>query len=235
MERAGTGPATCPATGPARRGPRRGRVALAGAAAGLALLLSACSSGLPSGTPPIPTFPGPGAAPATSAPPPRNSILPTDCDQVLPSDQVPNYLGLPLGTVRVTDLRDVPAPSVGRLERVTCNYTSLGGPGAPPANTLILKVLTSGYTTPEAASAQSRVNRDAQASSGVPAQPVPFGAAEAVFYPDPEGPVLVVVYGRVTASFTLTPDRPIPEDQAQPVLVDLALRALPVLVPQAGS
>ena len=64
---------------------------------------------------------------------------------------------------------------------------------------------------------------------------MPFGAAEAVFYPDPEGPVLVVVYGRVTASFTLTPDRPVPEDQAQPVLVDLALRALPVLVPQAGS
>jgi hypothetical protein len=42
------------------------------------------------------------------------------------------------------------------------------------------------------------------------------------------------VYGRVTASFTLTPGRSIPMDQAQPVLVDLALRALPVLVPQAG-
>ncbi|MEJ2885936.1 hypothetical protein [Actinomycetospora aeridis] len=201
----------------------------------LAVLLGACSSGLPSGTPPIPEFPGPGAAPLTSAPPPRNSILPTDCDQVLPSDQLPNYLGLPLGSVRVTALRDVPSPQVGRLERVTCNYNSLGGPGAPPSNTLVLKVLTSGYTDPQAASAQSRVNRDAQASSGVPAQPVPFGAAEAVYYPDPDGPVLVVVYGRVTASFTLTPDRPVPVDQAQPVLVDLALRALPVLVPQTGS
>jgi len=231
MERAGADPAT----EPARRWSRRGRAALVGAVAGLALLVSACSSGLPSGSPPIPTFPGPGAAPATSAPPPRNSILPTVCDQILPSDQVPNYLGLPLGTIRVTDLRDVPAPSVGRLERVTCNYTSLGGPGAPPSNTLVLKVLTSGYTTPEAARAQSQVNRNAQASSGVPSQPVPFGAAEALFYPDPEGPVLVVVYGRVTASFTLTPDRPVPDDQAQPVLVDLALRAMPVLVPQTGS
>ncbi|WP_345425109.1 hypothetical protein [Actinomycetospora chlora] len=208
---------------------------MAAALAGLALLVGACSSGSSLATPPVPTFPGPGAAPVTSAPPPRNSILPTECDQVLASDQVPNYLGMPLGSVRVAALRDVPAPSVGRLERVTCNYTSQGGPGAPPPNTLVLKVLTSGYTTPEAAAAQSRVNRDAQASSGVPAQPVPFGAAEAIYYPDPEGPVLVVVYGRVTASFTLTPDRPVPVDQAQPVLVDLALRALPVLVPQAGS
>lgn len=208
---------------------------VAGGFAGLALLVGACSSGAPLSTPPIPTFPGPGAAPVTSAPPPRNSILPTECDQVLPSDQLPNLLGLPLGSVRVSALRDVPAPSVGRLERVTCNYTSVGGPGAPPPNTLVLKVLTSGFTTPEAAAAQSRVNRDAQAYSGVPAQPVPFGAAEALYYPDPEGPVLVVVYGRVTASFVLTPDQPVPVDQAQPVLVDLALRALPVLVPQAGS
>jgi hypothetical protein len=219
--------------GPAARGRYRPRCALALSA--LALVLGACSAGLPAGTPPIPEFPGPGAAPVTSAPPPRNSILPTECDQVLPSDQLPNYLGLPLGSVRVAALRDVPSPQVGRLERVTCNYTSLGGPGAPPSNSLLLKVLTSGYTDPGAARAQSQVNRDAQASSGVPAQPVPFGAAEAIYYPDPDGPVLVVVYGRVTASFTLTPDRPVPMDQAQPVLVDLALRALPVLVPQSGS
>ena len=232
MERAGERPAGDPASS---RRPRRGRAALAAALAGLALLVGACSSGPPSGTPPIPEFPGPGAAPVTSAPPPRNSILPTECDQVLASDQLPNYLGLPLGSVRVTALRDVPAPQVGRLERVTCNYTSLGGRGAPPPNTLVLKVLMSGYTDPAAAAAQSRVNRDAQAYSGVPAQPVPFGAAEALYYPDPEGPVLVVVYGRVTASFTLTPDRPVPMDQAQPVLVDLALRALPVLVPPTGS
>jgi hypothetical protein len=221
MERAGRRPAA--------------RVLVAGLVAGLALLLGACSFGAPTGTPPIPTFPGPGAAPVTSAPPPRNSILPTECDQVLASDQLPNLLGLPLGSIRVNGLRDVPAPAVGRLERVTCNSTSLGGPGTPPPNTLVLKVVASGYTTPDAAAAQSRVNRDAQAGSGVPAQPVPFGAAEAIYYPDPDGPVLVVVYGRVTASFTLTPGRPVPMDQAQPVLVDLALRALPVLVPQAGS
>jgi hypothetical protein len=233
MQRAGESAGSAALDGGVRG--RLRRAALAAALAGLALFAAACSSGSASGTPPIPTFPGPGAAPVTSAPPPRNSILPTECDQVLASDQLPNYLGLPLGSVRVTALRDVPAPQVGRLERVTCNYTSLGGPGAPPPNTLILKVLTSGYTDPAAAAAQSRVNRDANASSGVPAQPVPFGAAEAIFYPDPEGPVLVVVYGRVTASFTLTPDRPVPGDQAQPVLVDLALRALPVLVPPTGS
>jgi hypothetical protein len=200
----------------------------------LAAMVAACSSGPSAGTPPIPAFPGPGAAPVTSVPPPRDSILPTDCDQVLPSEQLPNWLGLPLGTVRVTSLRDVPAPSVGRLERITCNYTSLGGPGTPPPNTLVLKMLASGYTTAEAASAQSRVNRDVQASAGIAPQPVPLGATEAVYFADPDGPVLVVVYGRVTASFTLTPGQPIPPDQAQPVLVDLALRALPVLVPRSS-
>src|SRR5690349_4032829 len=100
----------------------RRRALVAAALAGLALLVGACSSGSSLATPPVPTFPGPGAAPVTSAPPPRNSILPTECDQVLGSDQVPNYLGMPLGSVRVAALRDVPAPSVGRLERVTCNY-----------------------------------------------------------------------------------------------------------------
>ncbi len=204
------------------------------AAALLAALVAGCSSGPTAGTPPVPTFPGPGAAPVTSAPPPRDSILPTDCDQVLASDQLPNFLGLPLGTVRVTSLRDVPAPTVGRLERVTCNYTSLGGPGAPPPNTPVLKMLASGYTSPQAASAQSQVNRDVQAREGTPPQPVPLGAAEAVYFADPDGPVLVVVYGRVTASFTLTPGGPVAEDQAQPVLVDLALRALPVLVPRTS-
>lgn len=228
MERAGAGPAVRPG----RHGRRRG--VLASALAAVALVSAACSSGPSLETPPVPTFPGPGAAPVTSTPPPRDSILPTDCDQVISSEQLPNYLGLPLGSVGVSALRDVPAPSVGRLERVTCNYTSQGGPGAPPANTEVLKVLTSGYTSPEAATAQAQVNRDAQAFSGVPPRPVPLGAAEAFYYPDPEGPVLVVVYGRVTTSFTLPPDEPVPVDQAQPVLVDLALRALPVLVP-SGS
>lgn len=216
-------------------GARRRRSARAlTAVALLAALVAGCSSDLPAGTPPIPTFPGPGAGPATSVPPPRDSILPTDCDQVLASDQMPNFLGLPLGTVRVTALRDVPAPSVGRLERVTCNYTSLGGPGSPPPNTPVLKMLASGYTTPQAAAAQSQVNRDAQANSGVTPQPVPLGSAQAIYFADPDGPVLVVVYGRVTASFTLTPGQPVPQNQAQTVLVDLALRALPVLVPRSS-
>lgn len=211
------------------------RVAVLAAVSALVLLLAGCGSGPSAGTPPIPTFPGPGAAVSTSTPPPRAGILPTDCNQVLASDQLPNLLGLPLGTIKVTALRDVPAPSVGRLERVTCNYTSTGGPSAPPNETLVLKVLTSGYTTPQAAEAQSQVNRDVQASSGIAPEPVPLGTAEAVYFADPEGPLLVVVYGRVTASFTLTPGQPVAIDDARPILVDLAQRALPVLVPTPGS
>lgn len=223
----------------ARAGRRRAgaRRAVVGAVLTTAAL-AACSSdpSMPSsGSPPIPTFPGPGASPVTSTPPPRDSILPTDCNQVLSSDALPNLLGLPLGSVKVNALRDVPAPSVGRLERVTCNYTSNGGGGAPPSNTQVLKVVTSGYTDNQAALSQSEVNREAQADSAVPAEPVPLGAAQAFYYPDRGGPVLTVVYGRVTASFTLAAGRPIAFEDARPVLIDLARRALPVLVPPTGS
>lgn len=197
-------------------------------------VLSACSSQVPAGTPAIPTFPGPGAASSTSAPPPRNSILPTDCNQILSSDTLPNLLGLPLGSVKVTSLRDVPAPSAGRLERVTCTYTSLGGPGAPGNGTQLLKISASGYTDPTAATGQAKVNQDVETSSGVTGQPVSFGAAQATYFEDQDGPLLVVVYGRVTTSVTLPTGGPVPGGQAREELTDLAQRALPVLVP-AGS
>lgn len=221
---------------PGDRGARRATTTALGLVLA-ALTVVGCSSDPAqpsSGSPPIPQFPGPGAAPVTSAPPPRDSILPTDCNQVLSSDALPNLLGLPLGSVKVNALRDIAAPAVGRLERVTCNYTSNGGSGAPPSNAQVLRVLTSGYTDNAAAVAQARVNREAQAGSGVTAEPVPLGAAQAQYYADPDSPVLTVVYGRVTASFTLAVDRPVAFDDARPVLVDLAQRALPVLVPQGS-
>lgn len=194
-------------------------------------LLAGCSSQLPAGTPPIPTFPGPGAAATTSAPPPRSGILPTDCNQVLGADVLPNLLGLPLGSIKVTALRDVPAPSVGRLERVTCNYTSLGGPGTPPNNALVLKVISGGYANPESAAGQEKINQDSQQQAGIAPEPVPLGAARATFFDDPDGRQLVVVFGRVTTSLTFGTQGPIPNDQARTVLTDLAQRALPVLVP----
>ena len=42
----------------------------------------AARRGTSSRTPAIPTFPGPGAAPATSAPAPRSTLVPTDCNQI---------------------------------------------------------------------------------------------------------------------------------------------------------
>lgn len=193
--------------------------------------VTACTAQVPPGTPPIPTFPGPGAASSTSAPPPRSGLLPSDCNQVLSADALPNLLGLPLGSAKVSALRDVPAPSAGRLERVTCTYTSQGGPGAPPGGTSLLKILASGYTTPQAAQEQARVNQQVETQSGVAAQPVPFGAAQASYYDDSDGPLLVVVYGRIAASFTADRGGVIPADQARATLTDLAQRALPNLAP----
>ena len=98
----------------------------------------------------------------------------------------------------------------------------------------MLKILSSGYTTADAAAAQSKVNQAVQAQSGTPSEPVPLGSAQATFYDDPAGRLLVVVYGRVTASLTLGTAGPVPDDQDKAVLTDLAQRILPVLVP-AGS
>lgn len=207
----------------------------AAALAGLALtaLLAGCSSGPELATPPIPTFPGPGAAAPASAPAPRSTLIPTDCNQMLSKDDLPNLLGLPIGSIDVRALRDVPAPSVGRLERVTCTYTSTGGAGAPQQGSQVLKLLASGYSTPEAAQAQVGVNNKVEQSSGVTGVDTPIGAASGTFFSDPDGPILVVAYKRVTLSLSLNRGS-LSSEQARSVLVDLAQRVLPVLVP-AGS
>jgi hypothetical protein len=199
----------------------------------LAALLAGCSSGPELTTPPIPTFPGPGAAAPTSAPAPRSTLIPTDCNQILSKDDLPNLLGLPLGSIDVRALRDVPAPTVQRLERVTCTYSSTGGAGAPPQGQQVLKMLASGYATPEAAQTQVAVNNQVEQRSGVTGVDTPIGAAAGTFFSDPDGPILVVAYRRVTVSLALNRGSLSPE-QARSVLVDLAQRVLPVLVP-AGS
>jgi len=61
----------------------------------------------------------------------------------------------------------------------------------------------------------------------------PVGAAVGTFFSDPDGPILVVAYRRVTVSLSLNRDS-LSADQARSVLVDLVQRVLPVLVP-AGS
>jgi hypothetical protein len=199
----------------------------------LTALLAGCSSGTELATPPIPTFPGPGAAAATSAPAPRSTLIPIDCNQILSKDDLPNLLGLPLGSLDVRSLRDVPAPSVGRLERVTCTYTSTGGAGAPSQGSQVLKMVASGYTTPEAAQSQVALNNQVEQNSGVSGVDTPIGAASGTFFSDPDGPILVVAYRRVTASLSLNRGS-LSADQARSVLVDLSQRVLPVLVP-AGS
>ena len=196
-------------------------------------VLAGCSTGPSAGSPAIPTFAGPGGAPTSSAAPSRNTLIPTDCDQLISKDSLPNLLGLPLGSTTVTALRDVAAPSVGRLERVTCNYVSAGGPAAPAQNAPVLKILSSGYTTADAAASQAQLNTQIEERSGIAGVPTPIGAAQATYFDDPDGALLVVVYGRVTTSLTLGAT-PVRGDQARSVLVDLAQRVLPVLVP-AGS
>lgn len=209
--------------------PGRLATAVVGALAAAAFL-AGCSSDDQLATPAIPTFPGPGAAPPTSAPAPRSTLIPTDCNQMLSKDELPNLLGLPLGSVDVHALRDVPAPSVGRLERVTCTYSSTGGAGAPNPGAQVLKLGASGYDSPQSALAQVAVNNDVERKSGVNGVDTPIGAATGTYFSDRDGPILVVSYKQVTLSLSLSRGA-LSADQSRSVLVDLAQRVLPVLVP----
>ena len=71
-------------------------------------------------------------------PPPRDAgVVPDDCSRMLPVGELVAVLGLPLDSVVVRTTVGVPAPSVGRLERIDCAYsgTAAAGPdsGKAPA------------------------------------------------------------------------------------------------------
>ena len=91
-------------------------------------------------------------------------------------------------------------------------------------------MIASGYNAPEAAQAQVAVNNQVEQRSGVTGVDTPIGAAAGTFFSDPDGPILVIAYRRVTVSLTLTRGD-LSADQARSVAVDLAQRVLPVLVP----
>lgn len=184
---------------------------------------------------PIPTFSGPASSRAPS-PTARDTLLPTDCTDVLSAEKMAALLGQPVDGVGSRAVIGLPAPSVGQLERVTCRYQRVSsGPanrfGAPivaqsgPADVVI--ILTA-YGTRAQARNQHSTNVAAERSDARSATELSIGSAPAVLFDEGEQDVLLVTTGRSAVSVALRRGV-VTSAEPRAVLVDLAQRVLPVL------
>jgi hypothetical protein len=196
-------------------------------AALVAAVLAACGSA--SGEPgalPVPTFP-PTVQTATAAGGPADQgRLPDDCTRVLAGNDLGALFGLPLESVGVRTTIGAPAPSVGRTERLACQYTRSGG-----ARENLLDLNIGAYTDADAAARQWRTNAAAEDGER---RDVTLGGARGVLVERPQEAVLMVVNGAETLTFVLPQRVRIRDLSAADTLVDLALRVLPTVSGPAG-
>ncbi len=184
-----------------------------------------CAASDGTGTP-VPTFPAPAAAAGAGAGPgvPPGSI-PTDCAGMLAVDDLNALLGLPLGSVGVRSTLGVPAPSVGRTERVACRYS---GTATSPARGTLLDLNVGRYVDEAAAAKQWATNADVESGER---RDIAIGAARGALFERSGETVLMVTYDDDTITMVL-PEGPRPPGRSRAdVLVDLALRVLPTIGP----
>lgn len=188
----------------------------------LVLTVAGCGGSGRTG-PSVPTFPSADLAvgPAGVGTARDEGVLPDDCARLITVDDLDALLGLPLDSVALRTTRHVGAPSVGRTERVACDYSGQGS-----VRGRLLQLDVSAYTDAEAAAAQWRLNSAAEDGTR---SDIPIGEASAVLVERRGEAVLRVVHGNANLAFVL-PSRKLPEGRSpRDVLVDLALRVLPVV------
>lgn len=175
----------------------------------------------------VPSF----SASTTPAPPPapnRATLVPTDCGELLAgSPDMAALLGQPVGAVAARAVIGLPSPSVGQLERVTCNYV-LAGQSGP---SVVLTVAA--FTTPDAAAAQRDRNVAAERSDTRASEPVTIGTAVGSLLTEPGRHLLFVSCDRFLVTAAMPP-AVAPGGQVKPTLVDLVQRVLANLVPKRG-
>ncbi|RTL64127.1 MAG: hypothetical protein EKK42_26270 [Pseudonocardiaceae bacterium] len=173
----------------------------------------------------VPTFPG-STTSAGAAGAKKDDGLPDDCSGLMAADDLGAIFAQPVGTVVVRTIRGVPAPAVGRVERVACTYSRAGENGS--AGAPLVDVNIGRYTDEAAARNQWKVNSDAE-RAGATASDIAIGDATAVVISRPKDTTMLVTYRLDTLTFIL------PAAQGggrapQDVLVDLARRMIPTLV-----
>ncbi len=145
----------------------------------------------------VPTF---ASATSSSTAAPAAVAHDLSCVDLLPQAEAVAVLGLPLDGLTVGDVRDVPAPQVGRTARRTCTYTAVDP--AWPVKGVVL-VVTIGWFV-DTASARVQHDRNvADAARGAAATPERLGAATAAVVARPDSTVLLSVNQRISVDAVL--------------------------------
>jgi hypothetical protein len=157
---------------------------------------------------------------------PRATLLPTDCADLLPGQpDMSALLGRPTDSVGVRSVIGLPAPAVGQLERLTCNYQVRGGGDG-------LSLTIAAFTDPGSAAAQRDRNIAAEHLDTVASTSAPLGEARATMLSQRSRQLLMIAYDRYTVTATMAPGV-VADNQSGPVLTDLVQRVLPHLAPPA--
>lgn len=175
----------------------------------------------------MPTFAESTTATAGSAGAAKKTGLPDDCSTLMSPDDLGALFAQPVATVVVNTIRGVPAPAVGRTERIACTYSSADARTGNPVGTL-LDVNIGRYTDDTAARSQWTLNSTVE-RAGATASDLTIGDATGVLVTRSTGTTLLVSYRLDTLTFVL-PARQGGGRPAQDVLVDLARRMIPALV-----
>lgn len=218
-----------------RRGDVRGSFVFVLSSAVVAFVLigslSACAVGASEAELPVPTFPtsAQGADGSASA---EDSGLPDDCERLLPVADLGALLGLPLDSVSVRTIIGTPSPSVGRTERLTCQY--VGTAAAPGLRGAALLNVNAGLYL-DGASAAEHWLINVNAENGGARRDLQLGTAPAVLVERPGETLLTTVNGSGTVTLVLPSRVPQPSGRAPAdTLVDLALRTLAEVTPPAS-
>jgi len=182
-------------------------------AAMLGGVLAGCGSEVRAGVD-LPTF-----APTTPTADPAAASAPLDpCAALITPADVANVLGLDPGLTSVKTVRGVPAPAVGRTEKLDCTYT--GEKGRP-----LFTLRTATYATPDAARQQWQLNSGLEKGEK---RDITVGQAAGLLYVRRDELLLSVVDGPRTLAVQV-PDRTVPKGRARENLVtDFAQRALKI-------
>lgn len=174
----------------------------------------------------VPTFPSSERAGA-SAPKPRDTLLPADCDTVFSGVDMSALLGQPIDSIKAKAVVGVSAPAVGRLEKVTCLYRRSATKTGPTDVDLNLYA----YTDAQAADHHIDTNIAVERASSHAVEQLSIGTARAVLLAQDGQSILFVVNGRSAVCLTMR-NGVVPDDQMRPIMLDLAQRVLPNLAPE---
>jgi hypothetical protein len=159
----------------------------------------------------------------------RDTLLPTDCAQVLPDGMVAALLAQPVDTLTSHTVLGMSSPAVGMLERLDCSYRRRGD-----STTATLQLRAQAYTDPDAATAHWKINVGAESASAHATANIAIGTAPAVVLSEPGRTVLMVTNDRENVTLSLF-DAVVPGMTTPDLLVDLARRVLPALAPEPAA